>query len=152
MRMKKIKEELYQNCKNILADKLITVNQIISSNQNALLSETKSSAGDKHETGRAMLQLEMEKASQQYEVIHKMQSVLQKISSINKTDLISLGSLVYTNFQNYYLSISVGEVVVKGQSYYCISTLSPIGKILIGKKEGDILDFNAKTITILRVF
>lgn len=150
--MEKVKEELYLNCKNILENKLITVNQIMNSNKNALQSETKSSAGDKHETGRAMLQLEMEKASQQYDVIHKMQSVLQQILSVKKTDLISLGSLVYTNFQNYYLSISVGEVVVTGQSYYCISTLSPIGKILIGKKEGDILDFNGKTITILRVF
>ncbi len=150
--MEKVKEELYLNCKNILENKLITVNQIMNSNKNALQSETKSSAGDKHETGRAMLQLEMEKASQQYDVIHKMQSVLQQILSVKKTDLISLGSLVYTNFQNYYLSISVGEVVVTGQSYYCISTLSPIGKILIGKKEEDILDFNGKTITILRVF
>ncbi len=150
--MEKVKEELYLNCKIILENKLITVNQIMNSNKNALQSETKSSAGDKHETGRAMLQLEMEKASQQYDVVHKMQSVLQQISSVKKTDLISLGTLVYTNFQNYYLSISVGEVVVKGQSYYCISTLSPIGKILIGKKEEDILDFNGKTITILRVF
>ena len=150
--MEKVKEELYLNCKNILENKLITVNQIMNSNKNALQSETKSSAGDKHETGRAMLQLEMEKASQQYDVIHEMQSVLQQIPSVNKTDLISSGTLVYTNFQNYYLSISAGEVIVEGQSYYCISTLSPIGKILIGKKEGDIVDFNGKNIKILNVF
>ncbi len=41
-------------------------------NKKALFSETKSSAGDKHETGRAMLQLEMEKTSQQLAVINQM--------------------------------------------------------------------------------
>lgn len=150
--MKKIKEELYQNCKNILANKLITVNQIMISNQNALLSETKSSAGDKHETGRAMLQLEMEKASQQYEVIHKMQSILRNISPVIKTELIGLGSLVYTNFQNYYLSISVGEVKIEDQVFYCVSTLSPIGKLLLGKQKGDTLNFNGKNMQILNVY
>ena len=56
-----------------------TVEEIISSNQKALHSETKSSAGDKHETGRAMLQLEMEKASQQLEGISQMNEILSKI-------------------------------------------------------------------------
>ena len=80
--MKNIKEEILLNCKKFVTDKLEIVNQIIISNQNALQSETKSSAGDKHETGRAMLQLEMEKASQQFSVISNMNEVLQRIKTV----------------------------------------------------------------------
>ena len=61
----KIKEVLFKECEDFVNKRLQTVEDIISSNQKALQSETKSSAGDKHETGRAMLQLEMEKAGQQ---------------------------------------------------------------------------------------
>lgn len=57
-----LKEELYELCVDFVDSRLSTIQQTIESNQKALTSETKSSAGDKHETGRAMLQLEMEKA------------------------------------------------------------------------------------------
>ena len=73
-----------------------TVEQIISSNQKALQSETKSSAGDKHETGRAMLQLEIEKASQQFKAIRDMRTVLAKIDLVKESKTAHLGS-VYRN-------------------------------------------------------
>ena len=60
-----LKESLFQQCEDFVNTRLQTIQIIISSHQKALSSETKSSAGDKHETGRAMLQLEMEKAGQQ---------------------------------------------------------------------------------------
>jgi transcription elongation GreA/GreB family factor len=150
--MDNIKEELYMICKKIVKEKLTNVNKIIKSNQIALQTETKSSAGDKHETGRAMLQLEMEKVSQQFNSINKMQIILQKIPHVNNTQTISLGSVVHTSFQNYYLSISVGEVKVMGQNIYCISTLSPIGKELLGKQKGDTFKFNDRFIEILNTF
>jgi transcription elongation GreA/GreB family factor len=150
--MDNIKEELYMICKKIVKEKLTNVNEIIKSNQIALQTETKSSAGDKHETGRAMLQLEMEKVSQQFNSINKMQIVVQKIPHVNNTHTISLGSVVHTSFQNYYLSISVGEVKVMGQNIYCISTLSPIGKELLGKQKGDTFKFNDRFIEILNTF
>ena len=55
------KQKLFNACKEFVQDKLSTIEKTIQSNKSALNSETKSSAGDKHETGRAMLQLEMEK-------------------------------------------------------------------------------------------
>ena len=75
----KIKEALFSQCESFVNKRLQTVEAVLSSNQKALQSETKSSAGDKHETGRAMLQLEMEKAGQQLVGITQMQVVLSKI-------------------------------------------------------------------------
>ena len=65
-----LKEVLFQQCEDFVNTRLQTIQTIISSHQEALRSETKSSAEDKHETGRAMLQLEMEKAGQQLAAIH----------------------------------------------------------------------------------
>jgi len=147
-----LKKELYNACVEFVKNREGTVNQIIASNQKALTSETKSSAGDKHETGRAMLQLEMEKASQQLEGIHQMKIILDKISIDTTSEIIRLGSLVFTNQANYFLAISVGEITFSGKNYYAISPSSPIGKLLLGKKVGDEFVFNGKTITIREVF
>ena len=56
-----IKEQLYEFCRAYIDGRTIRINESIKSIQESLSSETKSSAGDKHETGRAMLQLEREK-------------------------------------------------------------------------------------------
>ena len=144
-----IKMKLFQTCINFVNQRLLTTTNAMKSLQKALFSETKSSAGDKHETGRAMIQLEMEKASQQFESIHQMKKLLSKIELTTAGDIISLGSLIETDKGRYYLSISMGEVEVEGIQYYCISTNSPIGQQLLGKKVGDSLPLNkAKIIAI----
>jgi len=149
--MKNIKEEIFLNCKKFVDNKLSLVNEIITSNQNALQSETKSSAGDKHETGRAMLQLEMEKASQQFSVISNMNEILQKIEILKKNEIAKLGSLIYTNQGIYFLAISIGKMDVVGKEIFVISPSSPIGKLLLGKVIGEKFYFNDNQIEILEI-
>jgi transcription elongation GreA/GreB family factor len=146
-----IKKELLENCFSFVEEREKTVNEIIASNQKALQSETKSSAGDKHETGRAMLQLEMEKAGQQLSSIQVMKLVLQKIDIKNSSENIRLGSLVITNKGNYFLAVSVGKVMVKNKSYFVVSTSSPIGKLLLGKQKGDAFVFNGMKFQIVEI-
>ncbi|WP_158839855.1 3-oxoacyl-ACP synthase [Polaribacter sp. L3A8] len=138
----KLKEELYYKCEAFVNNRLQTVDDIISSNQKALQSETKSSAGDKHETGRAMLQLEMEKAGQQLAGINQMKEVLAKIDISKKSTIAHLGSVIETSSANYFLSISAGQLIVSGKVYFAISVSSPIGKLLLGKSINDELVFN----------
>ncbi len=76
--------QLVNGLREFVQNKFETIEQTIQSNKNALNSETKSSAGDKHETGRAMLQLEMEKAGQQLKEVQEMQLQLHKIIWGNK--------------------------------------------------------------------
>jgi len=149
--MKNLKEELFNKCKQIVASKLATITQIIESNQNALQSETKSSAGDKHETGRAMLQLEMEKASQQFSVISNMNEVLQRIDINSNNRIAKLGSLIHTNQGIYFLAISVGKIDIVDKEIFVISPSSPIGKLLLGKVIGETIYFNGKQIEILEI-
>lgn len=147
-----LKQELYNLCEAFVNQRLQTIQKTITSNQNALASETKSSAGDKHETGRAMLQLEMEKAGQQLQGIQLMKETLAKINPIQINDVASLGSIVYTTQAIYFLSISAGQLVVANKHYFAISMLSPIGKVLLGKKENDMFVFNGKQLEIKEIF
>ncbi|WP_456376064.1 3-oxoacyl-ACP synthase [Lutibacter sp.] len=138
----KIKKKLYEACLLFVNEKQNIVTTSIESNKKALFSETKSSAGDKHETGRAMLQLEMEKVSQQLAVANQMKEVLDKISIENKSEISCLGSLIITDKANYYLAISAGKITIESSNFYAVSTNSPIGKQLLGKCIGSIIPFN----------
>lgn len=146
-----VKKELYNQCVESVDQRHKTIENTISSHQKALSSETKSSAGDKHETGRAMLQLEIEKAGQQLASIQHMKSVLARIDVTKESDLAILGSLIETNFGTYFLSISAGQLVVAGSHYFAISVSSPIGKLLLGKKEGKKVLWNRKEINIHKI-
>tara|TARA_B110001454_G_scaffold168337_1_gene158449 strand:+ start:1288 stop:1746 length:459 start_codon:yes stop_codon:yes gene_type:complete len=147
----KIKEILFKECEAFVNKRSQTVQEIISSNQKALQSETKSSAGDKHETGRAMLQLEMEKAGQQLFGINQMKLVLAKTNISKNTEIAHLGSVIETNFSNYFLSISAGKIIIEDKIYFAISILSPIGKLLLGKKVNEVFVFNDKTFQIKKI-
>ena len=59
------KQKLIQRCSNYLKDKINSLNAIINEVSEASNSENKSSAGDKHETSKAMMQLEIEKLGTQ---------------------------------------------------------------------------------------
>ena len=138
----KIKEQLFNACLLFVNNNLETITNVIESNKKDLLSETKSSAGDKHETGRAMIQLEMEKAGQQLTSVNVMKEVLSKISIDKTSELICLGSLIYTSKANYFLAISTGKITIDNKDYFVISAQSPIGRQLLGKKVGDCISFN----------
>jgi len=138
----KIKQQLLEACFDFVKEKHSTISESIASNKKDLFSETKSSAGDKHETGRAMIQLEMEKSGQQLAEVNFMQTVLNKIIVDKSSEIVCLGSLIKTSKGTYFLAISVGKVVVEQQNYFVISGQSPIGKQLLGKKVGDLVPFN----------
>ncbi|MFT4642686.1 MAG: transcription elongation GreA/GreB family factor [Candidatus Azotimanducaceae bacterium] len=148
MKNNQLKEALYNYCKEFVNSKLETIEKTIKSNQADLASETKSSAGDKHETGRAMLQLEMEKAGKQLKGVTEMKLVLERIKLQETSGACKMGSIVKTNTINYFLAISAGKIVVENEIFYAVSSKSPIGQLLIGKKKNDTLQFNGNQYNI----
>ena len=146
-----IKKNLYAHCKNLIQEKLIFLEKQKEVLQLALTSESKSSAGDKHETGRAMIQIEREKLGRQIAITEKNYNKLFALSNPVNTSLVSLGSLVITDKANYYILISVESYFINSKIYYCISSQSPIGKLLLGKKVKDQINFNQNISTILEI-
>ena len=146
-----IKESLLQQCEAFINNRLSTVENTIKEIQNALTTETKSSAGDKHETGRAMLQLEREKAGNQLAEIQKVKKTLSKIDLDKPSNKIGIGSLVFTSQANYFITISAGELKFENKLFYAISAYTPIGKLLISKKVGDTVEFKDNSIHIMKI-
>jgi hypothetical protein len=146
-----LKLELYNQCQDYLKERLEVIQNSIKDLQNSLERETKSTAGDKHETGRAMLQIEREKAGQQLADIQKQFEILNRIDPEFEQNLAVLGSIVYTTKSIYFLSISAGELYVGGIKYFAISVATPIGKILVPRSKGDTVYFNGEQITITKI-
>lgn len=113
--------------------------------------ETKSSAGDKYETGRAMAQLEIENNSAQLAEALKLKKVLEQINPDLETKRVQLGSLVLTSLGNYYIAISAGKLLVDGTEYYAISSASPIGVKLMKLRAGESFTFNQKSAVVEKV-
>ena len=145
--MKVNKEGLLKRCVQLIDDKLENIQQAINGYQQDLNSETKSSAGDKHETGRAMLQLEMEKLGQQYQTVLSQKNMLRKIEISPKTKA-QIGSLVLANGFYYFLASSIGQVKYEEKTFMVISINSPIGQLLIGKQKDDCFVFNGNQLKI----
>lgn len=143
-----IKQSLYYACHSFVENRLKSIKNTIADIQKSLLSETKSSAGDKHETTRAMLQLEREKSGQQLSEVQKDKEILAKIDISNRSENICLGSVVYTTQANYFISISAGKLTIDNTDYFAISPNTPIGQLLLSKTAGDEVVFRKQSFII----
>ncbi len=146
-----VKQQLQEFCQEYVKDRTLRIQNNINDIRESLASETKSSAGDKHETGRAMLQLEREKLGQQLLEAERMAIILSRISILIKTNAVVLGSWVKTSKRDYFLAISAGAYEGAADPIYCISRATPIGKLLLGKSIGDVVDFDGENIRISEI-
>ncbi|HYC83823.1 MAG TPA: 3-oxoacyl-ACP synthase [Chryseosolibacter sp.] len=114
--------------------------------------ETKSSAGDKYETGRAMMQLEMEKHGQQLSEARRSKQALEKMDVTRPYSETHPGCIVKTNHGNFFLAISAGPFTVAGETFVSISPGSPLGSKLLNCKAGDVVSVNNREYKVLEVY
>ena len=118
----------------------------------SLENESKSSAGDKHETGRAMVQLEQEKLSKQMTELLLMRRILEQINPSIKHVKIGIGSLVETTMGWYFISVGLGPIEKDGKVIFVLNPQAPLGQKLVGKKVGESIDLNGKMEEIHQVY
>ncbi len=123
-----IKESLYNYCISYINTKHVTLSKSIQDTQLSLSSESKSTAGDKHDTGRAMMHLEVEKKSRQITELENLKRVMMQFSPSVLSTNIELGTLVLTNQGNYYIAISAGKAEIEGKTYFLVSMASPLAQ------------------------
>lgn len=150
--MREIKQQLYDRCQAYLSQRMATAQDALQGAQDAANDETKSSAGDKYETGRAMMQLEMEKHSAQLAEAMKLKRLLDQIRVDHQPAAVQPGSLVITDQGNFFVAISVGQLVVENRTYIALSAESPLGLKLKGLKQGESFNFGNKTYKIEQVW
>ena len=143
-----VKNQIYQHCTEVVEDRYLRIKKALKEIQQTSNNDTKSSAGDKYETGRAMAQLEKDKMSMQLLEVLKLKKVLHQINPKSEQVKGGLGSLIVTNQGNFYIAISVGAIKIKGFECFVVSPVSPIGKGFIGKEVKDSFSFNGKSYII----
>lgn len=139
-------------CFTMIREKVAGLEKAMEDVRDSIQAETKSSAGDKHETSRAMAQIELDQIARQLEQAKRMEIDLEKIDPEKVTKNVTQGSLVQTDKGYFFLSIALGQLkTVGGETFFAISTDSPLGRVFLGKGEGEIITFNERTYKILAV-
>ena len=149
--MKTSKAELHQSIVKLITDSIAQATTDYRLAKESRDSDTKSSAGDKFETGREMMQSEMNKISASIDQYKNQLYLLVKIDLNLSYQVGDLGCLINTDQTNYFLSIGLGKVEINGENIMVISLDSPIGQLLKGKRAGDTVEFRGKTLKINQI-
>lgn len=138
-------------CVNYVKTRIETAKQAIEDAQQSASEETKSSAGDKYETGREMMQQETARNQAQLNEANKLLIALNQINIDTTSSSATPGSLVITDGGKFYLAISAGAINLNGENYFAVSPASPIGGKLLGRKLGDEFNLNGKNYRVKEV-
>jgi len=103
--------------------------------------DTKSSMGDKYETGTEMLQQEINNLQVQLNEVLKQQDFLKTIL-IKPCEKVEKGAIVKTERGLFFISVSLGEINFDNQKIICISPESPLAKAMNGKQKGEVFSLN----------
>lgn len=150
--MNATKEKLFKACAAYLEKRINRIRLAMQDLENDLENETKSSAGDKYETGREMINLEWNKLSRQLQEFKNLENTLEMSRRSSAKNVIQLGTAVHTTTANYLISIPAGQLQVDADKYFAIGANAPIAQLLLHKKVGDKIIFNDKNSKILEIF
>ncbi|MHA7131605.1 hypothetical protein [Algoriphagus namhaensis] len=120
--------------------------------QESKSADTKSSAGDKFETGREMIAQEMSKLQGSLELLKRQKAQLEALLDLKSTNSVREGSIIYLTGRYLLLGASLGELQVGKQKVFLLSRSSPLGSQLLGKKKGDLVQFMGKSSQIEEIF
>lgn len=131
------KSRVHSFCRSLVEKRIHEMKQQLELLRSDAESEGKSTAGDKHETGRAMIQLEQEQLGKQLQEQEQLLAALLQWNNTVPTTQVSSGSLVKTNNGYFYLAVGLGKIMMDDQTLFVLSALSPLGKNLRYKKVGE---------------
>ena len=149
--MKSIKQNIKSEVLRQLDLKIKDISSAVKSAEESRDNDTKSSAGDKHETSRAKIQTEIDQLSKQLINAQRQKNNLSIIDTNTLNSIADVGSLVETNKGYFFISTGWGRIQIQDENYFVISIESPIGRLLKNKKEGDSIQFRNTAYDILSV-
>ena len=143
-----LKSGVYQHFMLLLQQKIQQLQQVLAELKETGANETKSTAGDKHETALAMIQIEQANKRAQLNELFAQKAAMDKIDPMLFSDHIIVGSLVKTNRGNFFLSAALGKATINGLVITAISPQSPLGRKLVALKAGDTAEVNGNNFEI----
>lgn len=146
-----MKQQVWQRCLEIAETQIKSLEKMMMELRASAQNESKSSAGDKHETARAMVQIEQEQLQRQINIAQAQMNQLHAIRGLEKSNHVQPGSLVQTDQGLYFISTGIGKINIEEKEILCVSPNAPLASIFIGKKEDEVVFFNRKAIRILAI-
>jgi transcription elongation GreA/GreB family factor len=146
-----LKQQLIQACKDHFKQKIASLNIFISEVTESSNAESKSSAGDKHETSKAMMQLEREKLGNQLKEAEEQLAEFEKINFSKSFQAVEQGGLIETDKGYFLIAGSVGKLTVDSKTAYVISERSPLALALNNHKQRDTVVFNGISYFIINI-
>ncbi|MCX8532834.1 hypothetical protein [Chryseobacterium luquanense] len=134
------KSSLIDSIKLKLSEKIQNFEKLIAETR-ASSNDTKSSMGDKYETGREMLQQEINNLQVQLNEILKQKDFLKTVLP-KPNDKAEKGAIVKTEKGLFFISVSLGEIKIDNEKIICISPESPLAKAMNGKQKGEVFSLN----------
>jgi len=144
---KNIHKELIQR----VSIKLININFLISSAVDSRNDDTKSSAGDKHETSRAKFQTDIDNYTKQKLNLTSQLNLLKSIDLVKTSRRVDHGSMVYTDKGIFFIAIGLGKLTVNEENIFAISLASPIGMVMKHKLEYQTFNFRNTEYKITKI-
>ena len=149
---KTLKVELIDQLISQIKQKILELSIQIRNTELAQQNDVKSSAGDKFETGREILQAELNKYEGQRKQLEQSVRVLHTISPNKRSLQIEFGSLVQTQSVLYFISIGLGNIEINNHKVVAISLASPLGQALKGLNIGQCIKFRGADICIKNIY
>ena len=134
------KSNLLQKIKTKLSEKIENFEKLIGETR-ASSNDTKSSMGDKYETGREMLQQEINNLQVQLNEILKQRDFLKTVLP-KPNDKAEKGAIVKTEKGLFFISVSLGEIKFENEKIICVSPESPLAKAMNGKIKNEVFSIN----------
>ena len=143
------KASLLSSIKEKLSEKIENFERLISETR-ASSNDTKSSMGDKYETGREMLQQEINNLQLQLNEILKQKDFLKTLLP-KPSEKAEKGAIVKTEKGLFFISVSLGEIKIDSEKIICISPESPLAKAMNGKQKGEGFSLNNMSQKIVEI-
>ncbi len=145
------KPRLNAACRAFIEQRMAAAAQAMRAAQESANSDTKSSAGDKYETGREMATQERDRHAAQLHQARQLAAELARISPDAPCDAVRPGALAHTSLGWFYVAISAGKLVVDGREFFAVSGAAPVAVALKGKRAGEEAVFNGRAVRVLAV-
>src|SRR5688572_28454687 len=119
-----LKEEVYKRCVDLIDEKISLLQQTLRDLTESAGNETKSTAGDKHETALATLQIDQENIGRQLKDALTQKADLNRLNIKLEALQIANGSLVKTDSGYFFLSVPLGKLTVQETHVIALSSRS----------------------------
>ena len=145
------KIQLKERCIAVILERMDGLHKAMKQAQDAANNETKSSSGDKYETGRAINQLDKDMYARQLAENSKELSGIMETNCDELSVAAGVGSFIKCDGASFFIIAGLGKLDYEGETIFIISPNAPLARSMQGKKQGESFVFNNRQLTILEI-